>query len=1585
MSAVNNRPMKTEKTIVRQNDSNENSNKVIRSVDSKKTIISINSTVNNFAVNPTININVNIGVHEPCLIDLDDLSDLIKRIQEKVQTIRQPNPQQNAKKNPDRSSAQITFKIFKERENLNKKREVLNLWILDRHFYNETQKKRLIEFKDLLQSEIHSLLNAIHVLSSRKVRLAKEPGLAKALDNLVAQAISYAPFGGGAGGGLWSYLSPIDYLVNRGEKGRFKKLSSYFATSDKIDQFCKHFSTFMTAYYRLEILDPTRNLTIIERKLEPIKRACSQIKKYFENSSTMAQWVTGTDDEKPKVNIDYKKNWDALCSLFIAKFFSKIPVIGEIFGEDLSISGVEMADRINESLIPISDEPLNFEDEYVPYTLSRLALLVYETEGVIYDFIKNKWQFETHEFFCLDDIQAFLIADDRRIVLSFRGTTTLTNWHLHNLRIQPTEVEGKKVHSGFWQGLIMMQPYIRKAIQKNEDREIYITGHSLGGALALLAAHDLIGYLNNRGSNIFLCTFGQPSCAEKAFVEEIAQKLKAYKRFENYLDPVPYLPNNFGHAGELQWFNAQGKICKEQEKKQEFDRLEREENLTEFHKMVNYLSNTETNAIRTNTLNRILHLSNHWMSAYHEHLRKQASDYTSLRYHEAAFQHSIECPPFEYDGQRYKRKYETRGDGACAIHALCGTLTDGLYVYNPSNEKDWNKVQKAAKQHFGNSVNLKLDNQQIKQLFHDCLQEYYFQYAAEGNPQLKNEYILLLKLKLKVCRKWFSPILEIHDLDFKAKLLDLLRENKKSHSEIDDSQLLDIFKAKPKQLYYAVVAIRDEIKYLIIERVKSEHNRLIQDGEWDEQLVDVLANFLIGLDYLNKLDRRFNKRNNLDFESIKLLYFSNLLNPDYYLSDKEIELAAYVFSKKVILFPQDGSVRVLNPKSEECIAIKHTPDHYSRLDEYEEKFTLPSQDKKYVPKKELPPFCKIPTGVYIARRTLFSLQRVTESMKRAAISAITLRTYSGTFEERMIARHTFFSLQRVTESIKRVTLSIIRPSTYSSTVEQCVLPIPEQLKYEFYHLTVIDRRFFLFERLSCDLKDEAEKIFNHNESFFTDPAFAQNHMLHIASTDQAKYIEFLAEKAIPVNINCKDGNPLLHSIVSLNCNNAFDALLTYAEEGYVENARDDKGNTILHHVVRLNNLKAFKILKKHKKIKALLNVQNAARETALIIAAQLGLMALLERLLDYSEIDLTTTHPESGKTILHYLVEAGAEKQIIYLSKRSQRIFQQIIALENQVADSVLFKTQNQRILELLIKNGIDLTQLQTDTNKTLLYILAKNNDVPLVQLFIKELKKNHLESYQRILDQQVRSSQYNNKTKRQQLKTALIIAAEKNNHVVVRELIEAGANFCNAVDGLTLLDFAPMSFFSSESDKQLWLDLFGNIQRSLTASEQLYVMHIHCLLGDLESTKKLINTKILGVGDTRNSRGDGLLLVVMKSSFSWEQKRILMSLLLVKDNINQADNRGKTPLMYAVFYDFEALQLLLKCPSVRVNHQDNQGNTALHYAASYGQKKTVETLLKHGTNPTLANGEGKTPDKLTNNKKIAAILEKARSEWRES
>jgi triacylglycerol lipase len=163
--------------------------------------------------------------------------------------------------------------------------------------------------------------------------------------------------------------------------------------------------------------------------------------------------------------------------------------------------------------------------------------------------------------FSVDNTQAWLGVSDANVVVAFRGTESATTLDglkdilltdAMNLLIVPegrlghdlsAAGVGARFHKGFVDAIAEIWDPLVAAVEaelKANDRPLWITGHSLGGALALLAAWLLKRRFIPAHE---VCTFGAPRIGNReacaAFDREFAGRIF---RYVNGRDPVPKLP-----------------------------------------------------------------------------------------------------------------------------------------------------------------------------------------------------------------------------------------------------------------------------------------------------------------------------------------------------------------------------------------------------------------------------------------------------------------------------------------------------------------------------------------------------------------------------------------------------------------------------------------------------------------------------------------------------------------------------------------------------------------------------------------------------------------------------------------------------------------------------------------------------------------------------------------------------------------------------------------------------------------------------------------------------------------------------------
>lgn len=147
-----------------------------------------------------------------------------------------------------------------------------------------------------------------------------------------------------------------------------------------------------------------------------------------------------------------------------------------------------------------------------------------------------------------DNIQGYWCVADEVALISFRGTSNPGQW-IRDLRLFPVEHPWGRVHAGFKGGIDLAEIDIYAfETAAAKARHVWITGHSLGGALAVMAAARL--KLHGITANIY--TYGQPRVGLGGFADRFKTELTdRLIRFINQSDIVPRVPPGllFRHTG----------------------------------------------------------------------------------------------------------------------------------------------------------------------------------------------------------------------------------------------------------------------------------------------------------------------------------------------------------------------------------------------------------------------------------------------------------------------------------------------------------------------------------------------------------------------------------------------------------------------------------------------------------------------------------------------------------------------------------------------------------------------------------------------------------------------------------------------------------------------------------------------------------------------------------------------------------------------------------------------------------------------------------------------------------------------------
>jgi triacylglycerol lipase len=199
------------------------------------------------------------------------------------------------------------------------------------------------------------------------------------------------------------------------------------------------------------------------------------------------------------------------------------------------------------------------------FACALAAQLAYADAQTIDSTVKQ-WGFRRSIFLDRFGTQGFLAGGDEMILLAFRGTepAMLKDW-MADMDVEPVGFLGGEVHLGFLRALRAVWSDVTAGIAALQTgaQSLWLTGHSLGAALATLAAARLRIEAGTPLNGLY--TFGSPRVGNGDFTSRFDQVLKVQTfRYVNNADVVTRVPNRvpFGyrHVGTFLYFDEHGDI-----------------------------------------------------------------------------------------------------------------------------------------------------------------------------------------------------------------------------------------------------------------------------------------------------------------------------------------------------------------------------------------------------------------------------------------------------------------------------------------------------------------------------------------------------------------------------------------------------------------------------------------------------------------------------------------------------------------------------------------------------------------------------------------------------------------------------------------------------------------------------------------------------------------------------------------------------------------------------------------------------------------------------------------------------------------
>jgi triacylglycerol lipase len=194
----------------------------------------------------------------------------------------------------------------------------------------------------------------------------------------------------------------------------------------------------------------------------------------------------------------------------------------------------------------------DFQDAAGKHSLENAIWLSHFSELAYHhrSFVKSQltdWGFDPDSFEWIEDkrfdTQGFMISDDKRLIVAFRGTESLQDG-LVDLKFRKTDAEDfdGTVHRGFNEAFQNVKTQLSQSISKKVgNRTVYLTGHSLGAALSQLAAYVIHTIPEVSFGGVYL--YGSPRVGDpdfsKAYNERISNPTFLHINHQDIVARIP--------------------------------------------------------------------------------------------------------------------------------------------------------------------------------------------------------------------------------------------------------------------------------------------------------------------------------------------------------------------------------------------------------------------------------------------------------------------------------------------------------------------------------------------------------------------------------------------------------------------------------------------------------------------------------------------------------------------------------------------------------------------------------------------------------------------------------------------------------------------------------------------------------------------------------------------------------------------------------------------------------------------------------------------------------------------------------------
>ncbi|MHB0957885.1 MAG: lipase family protein [Pirellulaceae bacterium] len=192
---------------------------------------------------------------------------------------------------------------------------------------------------------------------------------------------------------------------------------------------------------------------------------------------------------------------------------------------------------------------------------AELARMAYYDTDTVTRLVKPLGYHVKVEFFDREGAQAYRLDNETDVVIACRGTEP------HETNDLRADIDAAKVvaetvghvHRGFKSEVDELWPMMERSLKANQTKKVWFCGHSLGGAMATIAAgRCFLSDIPSMPEALF--TYGSPRVGTKRYINYCQIQ---HIRWVNNNDIVPRLPPawlGYRHAGREMYLNRNGQL-----------------------------------------------------------------------------------------------------------------------------------------------------------------------------------------------------------------------------------------------------------------------------------------------------------------------------------------------------------------------------------------------------------------------------------------------------------------------------------------------------------------------------------------------------------------------------------------------------------------------------------------------------------------------------------------------------------------------------------------------------------------------------------------------------------------------------------------------------------------------------------------------------------------------------------------------------------------------------------------------------------------------------------------------------------------